>query len=70
MGLDVYVGPLTRYYSFEWETILQQAGREQGMDVHIVRPDGCELTPTIKAHHSRTRRSPFSPLHRAGEPYL
>jgi hypothetical protein len=40
MGLDVYVGPLTRYYSFEWETIVQQAGREQGMEVRIVRPPG------------------------------
>jgi hypothetical protein len=40
MGLDVYVGPLTRYYSFEWETIIQRAGREQGMDVRIVRPPG------------------------------
>ena len=42
MGLDVYVGPLTRYYSFEWETVIQQAGREQGMNVHMVRPAGWE----------------------------
>ena len=42
MGLDVYVGPLTRYYSFDWETIVQQTGRQQGMDVHIVRPPGFE----------------------------
>lgn len=40
MGLDVYVGPLARYYAFEWETIIQQAGREQGMEVEIVRPPG------------------------------
>ena len=40
MGLDVYVGPLTRYYCFEWETIVQQAGRQQGMEVQIMRPPG------------------------------
>ncbi len=37
MGLDVYVGPLSRYYSGAWETIVQQAGREQGIPVQIVR---------------------------------
>jgi hypothetical protein len=42
MGLDVYVGPLTRYYCFEWETIVQQAGRQQGMEVQIIRPPGFE----------------------------
>jgi hypothetical protein len=40
VGLDIYVGPLTRYYSFDWETIVQQAGREQGMEVEILRPPG------------------------------
>jgi hypothetical protein len=40
VGLDVYVGPLTRYYSFEWETVVQQAGREQGLDVQVIRPPG------------------------------
>ena len=40
MGLDVYVGPLTRYYCFDWETIVQQAGRLQGMEVQILRPPG------------------------------
>lgn len=42
MGLDVYVGPLTRYYSFDWETVVQQAGREQGFEVEIIRPAGFE----------------------------
>jgi hypothetical protein len=40
VGLDVYVGPLTRYYSFEWETVIQQAGREQGLNVQVMRPPG------------------------------
>jgi hypothetical protein len=30
MGLDIYVGSLTRYYRRDWETIVQQAGRELG----------------------------------------
>jgi hypothetical protein len=37
MGLDVYVGSLTRYYAGDWETIVQQAGREQGFEVRIER---------------------------------
>lgn len=36
MGLDIYVGSLTRYYSRDWETIVQQAGRESGMEVQII----------------------------------
>jgi hypothetical protein len=39
MGLDVYVGSLTRYYRRDWETIIQQAGRETGMTVHMVYPN-------------------------------
>src|SRR5687767_5829015 len=38
MGLDVYVGPLSRYYTGQWETIVQQYGRETGMQVQVVRP--------------------------------
>jgi hypothetical protein len=37
MGLDLYVGPLTRYYAGDWETIVQQAGREAGMEVIVLR---------------------------------
>ena len=36
MGLDVYVGSLTRYYRRDWETIVQQYGRESGLTVHMV----------------------------------
>jgi len=39
MGLDLYVGALTRYYLGEWETVVQRFGRESGMPVEIVRPD-------------------------------
>ena len=38
MGLDVYVGPFSRYHTGEWETIVQQAARANGMTVQVVRP--------------------------------
>jgi hypothetical protein len=38
MGLDVYVGPLTRYYTGDWETVVQRWARETGRDVQVVRP--------------------------------
>lgn len=38
MGLDIYAGPLTRYYTREWMTIIQKMGAEQGMEVVVVRP--------------------------------
>ena len=37
MGLDVYVGSLTRYYSRDWEIIAQQLGRQIGMKVVVER---------------------------------
>ena len=45
MGLDVYVGPLTRYHGGAWETVVQQAGRAAGLQVEIVRPDAGEIAP-------------------------
>src|ERR1043166_5537770 len=38
MGLDIYVGSLTRYYTGDWETIVQQWGRENGVPVTVMRP--------------------------------
>ncbi|MBA3423580.1 MAG: hypothetical protein ACR2HO_00320 [Rubrobacteraceae bacterium] len=32
MGLDVYTGTLTRYYSGDWETFWERAAREAGVD--------------------------------------
>lgn len=45
MGLDVYVGSLTRYTFGGWLTIVQQAGLASGMEVQIVRsePDPDDL---------------------------
>jgi hypothetical protein len=39
MGLDVYVGPLTRYYTGQWETIVQQVFKGSGIPVRIIRPN-------------------------------
>jgi hypothetical protein len=40
MGLDIYVGSLTRYYSGQWETAVQRIGREQGLNVVTLRAAG------------------------------
>src|SRR4051812_30559201 len=37
MGLDIYVGPLTRYHLGDWLTIVQQAGQSSGTPVQVVR---------------------------------
>jgi hypothetical protein len=37
VGLDVYVGALTRYYAGNWETIVQRYGREAGIPVEVAR---------------------------------
>lgn len=39
MGLDVYVGSFTRYYLHDWETVIQQAGRLQGVQVNVIRTE-------------------------------
>jgi hypothetical protein len=42
VGLDIYVGPLARYFAGDWETALQRHGRESGMKVFTYRVDGWE----------------------------
>jgi|SRR5262249_39466995 len=37
MGLDVYVGSLTRYYSGNWETVVQRYARETGTPLTVIR---------------------------------
>jgi hypothetical protein len=49
VGLDIYVGTLTRYYAREWQTILQQAAPELGVEVRVVRPTQAEDTITDPA---------------------
>lgn len=40
MSLDLYAGPLTRYFSGQWETVLARISREQGIAYKLVRPSG------------------------------
>lgn len=40
MALDLYAGPLTRYFCGEWENIVARTFREQGKPYQIIRPDG------------------------------
>jgi len=37
MGLDIYVGPLCRYFAQDWDSIVVQAGDEMGIPVHVMR---------------------------------
>lgn len=37
MGLDIYVGSLTRYHAGDWETIVQRTAREAGMKMQTIR---------------------------------
>jgi hypothetical protein len=39
MGLDVYVGPLTRYGLGDWLTAVQQAAQALGMEARVVRTE-------------------------------
>ncbi len=48
MGLDVYVGPLSRYYGGDWETVIQQAAREGGFEVEVIRPGGRRRIPSSR----------------------
>jgi hypothetical protein len=40
LGLDVYVGTLTRYYTGDWETVVQQYAREQGIEMRFATAEG------------------------------
>jgi hypothetical protein len=39
MGLDIYVGSLTRYYARDWETVVQKHARESGTKLTVERPN-------------------------------
>ena len=57
MGLDIYVGSLTRYFARDWKTVIQQASESQGIPVEVVRvnesegavTDPEELRPAVLA---------------------
>lgn len=42
MGLDVYAGTLTRYYSQDWKTVVQQWTEANGYKFHIINPQSNE----------------------------
>jgi hypothetical protein len=46
MGLDIYVGGLARYYSGNWETVMQRAGRAAGHEVIVARDVKLSADPT------------------------
>jgi len=46
MGLDIYVGSLTRYYTGDRETTVQKVGRELGIDVTVIRPNASDDVTT------------------------
>jgi hypothetical protein len=37
VGLDLYVGSLTRYFVGDWELVTQKAAREMGLELTVVR---------------------------------
>ena len=40
MGLDLYAGTLTRYYSHNWKTVVQQWAEGNGYTFNRITPDG------------------------------
>ena len=42
MGLDIYAGTLTRYYSKDWKTSIQRFAEDHGKAYSRVGPDGSE----------------------------
>ena len=44
MGLDSYAGTLTRYYSHNWKTVVQQWAEENGYTFHKITPDGEQVS--------------------------
>ena len=47
MGLDIYAGTLTRYYSHNWKTVVQQWAEENGYTFNRITPDGVSLFNAI-----------------------
>ena len=39
MGLDIYAGTLTRYYSKNWKTVTQKWAEANGLGFQIMRPN-------------------------------
>lgn len=45
MGLDIYAGTLTRYYTHNWKTVVQQFAEANGLNFRAVRAQESDLSP-------------------------
>ena len=75
MGLDIYAGTLTRYYSHNWKTVVQQWSEENGYAFNRITPDGEsadneeELSPAeIQAAVENWRDQILSAISQPGQP--
>lgn len=50
MGLDIYAGPMSRYFAFTWQTINEQLAPSMGIDVTVIRPPGFDPPSPHEAH--------------------
>ncbi len=55
MALDVYAGPLTRYYAGNWKNTVQQWSEQMGMNYRVVRAGG--PSGEEKASHEEAREA-------------
>lgn len=49
MGLDIYVGSLTRYFAGDWQTVAAQAAAAEGIEFTTVRPGEVPVADTPEA---------------------
>ena len=74
MGLDIYAGTLTRYYSHNWKTVVQQWAEENGYSFNRITPDGEpaddeELSPTeVQAAVEDWRDQILNAISQPGQP--
>ena len=75
MGLDIYAGTLTRYYSHNWKTVVQQWAEENGYAFNRITPDGEpadneeELSPAeVQAAVENWRDQILSAISQPGQP--
>jgi hypothetical protein len=65
MGLDIYAGPLCRYYAGEWKTVVQQWGETQSVPVAVeTSNEPGAFTRLVRGAFSRLwrRRGPVDPV--------
>lgn len=53
MGLDIYAGTLTRYYTRNWKTAVQQWSEQNNIRCDIITPDGEMKNENIDAEEVR-----------------